>query len=172
MWPHVYIGKDGWLLAYYPNTEPSSKLVQWYGYQRDAISTTTLRDALIALGRNLSLDLSKIDAGITYYHFRYPDATKLIIAVDTVENGNDEFRYTIPTGIVLYDSAWSHHAEGAGYYGSRSSIDATDVYSAGSGTYSACRQMEPQYLNPSAPHNVAIAANAGWMGLAIVFLYR
>jgi len=170
MWPHLYVGKDGWLLAYYPKTEPTSKLVQWYGYQRDVINTTTLRDTLIAVGRSLSLDLSRIEPGIGYFHFQRPDATKLLIVVDT-EDGTDEFRYTIPSGVTLYDAAWSHYSAGA-RYGTASSIDGTGMYSAGGGTYVVCRNVEGQYLSPNAAHTVTISGNGGWAGFAIVFLYR
>jgi len=34
MWPHVWIDKSGWILAYYPKTEPTSRIMQWYGYQK------------------------------------------------------------------------------------------------------------------------------------------
>jgi len=174
MQPHVYIGKDGWLLAYYPNTEPTSYLFQWYGYQGGAVNTTTLRDALISLATSLHLDLSKIDAGISYFHFKYPDATKLIIAVDTT-GSNDEFRYTIPSGVALYTAAWSQHGEGvARYYGTQSSVDGKVLYSAGSGTYTICSEMAQEYTSPNAAHSVAMlrSGDAGWMGFAIVFLYH
>ena len=173
MWPHVYIGKDGWLLAYYPKTEPTSKLVQWYGYTRDAINTTTLRDTLISLARSLSLDISKMDAGLTYFHFQYPDATKLLIAVDT-EAGSDEFRYTVPSGVILYDAAWSHYSSAT--LRSNSSIDGTYICSRGDGnnyaTYISCDKVGGQFLTPGVAHNVAITCSYGWVGLALVFLYR
>jgi hypothetical protein len=170
MWPHVYIGKNGWLLAYYPKTEPMSKLVQWYGYQRDSISTTTLRDTLVTLGRTLSLDLSKFDTGISYFHFQHPDATKLLIAADTDPYG-DSFKYTVPSGITLYDAACSQYAVGT--YGNStgsSYIDGAVVFS-GKGTFVVCRQVEGQYLTPNTAHEVRIAGE-GLIGFAIVFLYR
>jgi hypothetical protein len=171
MWPHVYVSKDGWLLAYYPKTEPTSKLFQWYGYQRDVIGTTTLRDTLITLGRALSLDLSKIDTGMHYFHFQYPDATKLLFAVDTVGQDNDAFRYTIPSDVTLYDVSFSHYGVGVGGT-SISSIDGTNVLVGGAGTYVYCRQAEGQYLTPNAAHTANIYSSSGWAGLAIVFLYR
>jgi hypothetical protein len=181
MWPHAYISKDGWLMAYYPASEPSSKLFQWYGYQGGTVNTTTLRDVLISLATNLRLDQdqTKIETGLSYFHFQYPDATKLIIAVDTV-SGSDEFRYTIPSGVALYDAAWTHHAEGVtwdSYYsrgGTASTIDGKSLYSAGVGTYSVCYSMPQEYRSLNVAHNVAISQTGagGWMGFAIVFLYR
>jgi hypothetical protein len=176
MWPHVYISKDGWLMAYYPSSEPSSKLFEWYGYQRDVVGTTTLRDALMALGSNLSLDLSKIDTDIAYFHFKYPDATKLLIAVDTVASTGDEFRYTLPSGIVLYDAAWSCYS--AATFSASATLDSVSLASSSNSTLSArntytiCRQVQEQSLTRNAPHYVSIACSDGWLGIAIVFLYR
>jgi hypothetical protein len=182
MWPHVYIGKDGWLMAYYPASEPMSKLFQWYGYQGGTVNTTTLRDVLISLATNLHLEVSKTETGTSYFHFQYPDATKLIIAVDTAGgvNGNDEFRYTIPSGVALYDATWTHHAEGVtpdSYYnrgGTASTIDGKSLYSGSVGTYTACYSVPEQYRSLNVAHNVAISHSGagGWMGFAIVFLYR
>ena len=32
-YPHVYIGLDGWIVAYYSNTEQASRIMQWKGYE-------------------------------------------------------------------------------------------------------------------------------------------
>lgn len=179
MWPHMYIGKDGWLLAYYPKAEPTSYLFQWYGYQGGAVNTTTLRDALVSLATNLHLDQSTIETGISYFHFKYPDATKLVIAVDTVSGVGDEFRYTIPSGVALYTAACTHHAEGVtgSYYTpgqTVSSIDGKGLYSGGAGTYTFASEMAQEHVSPNAAHNVGISQSGtgGWLGFAIVFLYR
>lgn len=177
-WPHVYIGKDGWLMAYYPLSESVSHLFQWYGY-KGTVGTTTLRDALVFIANTLRLDVSKTEAGISYFHFQYPDATKLIIAVDTVSGGSDEFRYTIPSGVVLYEAAWTVHAEGVAwdsYYnrgGTSFSIDGNGLYSGGVGTYTVCFAVPPKYTSSKTAHGVEISQTGagGWMGFAIVFLY-
>jgi len=173
MWPHAYVGKDGWLLVYYPKIEPSSKLVQWYGYQRDVVNTTTLRDTLVSLSRDLGLDLAKIASTMGYCHFQHPDATKLLIVVDT-EEGNDSFKYTIPSGIRLDDAAWSHYGANIRSYGaSHSKVDGSDLFSAGTGTYEACGSLPGECLTPDAPHTANISRSGdGWVGLAIVFLYH
>ena len=173
MWPHAYVGKDGWLLVYYPKTEPSSKLVQWYGYQRDVVTTTTLRDTLVSLSRDLGLDLAKIASTMGYCHFQHPDATKLLIVVDTT-GAKDSFKYTIPSGIRLDDAAWSHYGTGigGGYAWSQSSIDSSQICGGGAGTYVLCGVVDGQYLTPDVPHDVLIETGSGWAGLAIAFLYH
>jgi len=177
MWPHVWIEKSGWILAYYPKTEPTSRIMQWYGYQRDVISTTTLRDTLIQICQKLGIGLANLDADMHYYHFQYPEATKILIAVDTT-SGSDTFKFTIPSGIALYDASWSHTASVGGCTfasdrWSESKIDGARLYRAGGGTYTACGTVDSQYLTPGSPHSVYIGgACSGWAGIAIIFIYQ
>lgn len=176
MWPHVYIDKNGWILAYYPKTEPTSRIMQWYGYQRDVITTTTLRDTLIQICQKLAIGLSNLDADMHYYHFQHPEATKILIAVDTT-SGTDTFKFTVPSGITLYDTAWSHYGAGvtSSTYSkrwSKSLIDGAGLYSGGYGTYIVCGSVEGQYLTPGTPHTVYIGCGSGWAGIAIIFVYQ
>lgn len=177
MWPHVYIDKSGWIMAYYPKTEPTSRIMQWYGYQRDVIATTTLRDTLIQISQKLAIGLSNLDADMHYYHFQHPEATKILIAVDTTSSGSDTFKFTVPSGITLYDTAWSHYGAGVTTHccvanWSESKIDGARLHRAGGGTYIACGTVEGQYLTPGTPHTVYIGCGSGWAGIAIVFIYQ
>lgn len=58
--PHMYVSQDGWVLAYYSKFAPSSRIMQWYGYEGGAITTTTLQDAISKLLTTLRIDYSKI----------------------------------------------------------------------------------------------------------------
>lgn len=176
MWPHAYIAKTGWILVYYPKSDPASKMVQWYGYERDVIRTTTLRDAVISLTRDLTLDVSKVDAGLQYYHFQYSQATKLLIVADTAE-GSDEFSYTIPNDLTVFDASFSHRGEGiGGCYSSDASaswIDGEEIARSGKGTYVLCGALQGKHRTPGSAHRASIARDCGaWVGLALVFLYR
>ena len=172
MWPHVYISSSGWIMAYYPKTEPTSRLVQWIGYQRDDITTTTLRDALIQVSQQIGISTAAVGSSMAYYHFRYPDATKLLIAVDTT-TGTDTFTYTIPFGLNLYEASWSHYALSLGTYDScYIDIDSARMYGGGSGTHLACGSLETQYTAPDIAHQVKIHCTRNWAGAAIVFLYQ
>ena len=173
MWPHAYVSKSGWLMAYYPKTEPTSKLMQWSGYQRDVITTTTLKDTLVTMCQKMALDPSKVDSDMSYYHFQYPDATKLLIALDTTD-GEDTFQFTIPPRLSLYEASWSHHAyDGSGSYAwSESKVDGTSLFRAGRGTYVHCGVLETQHTTPGAAHTVWVGRYNGWAGCAIVFLYN
>lgn len=171
MWPHAYISKSGWMMAYYSKTEPTSKLMQWSGYQRDVITTTTLKDALVTMCQKMALDPSKVDSDMSYYHFQYPDATKLLIAVDTTD-GEDTFKFTIPPRLSLYEASWSHHGSVGGYSWAESRIDGTSLGNRGSGTYVLCGVLDTQHTIPGSPHEVWVGRSGGWAGCAIVFLYN
>jgi hypothetical protein len=172
MWPHVYIDKNGWILVYYPKTEPMSRIMQWYGYQRDVITTTTLRDTVMQICQKLGINLPTFDTDMHYYHFQYPEATKILIAVDTT-SGSDTFKFTIPYGITLYDAAWSHYGAGIAWDGASDSlIDGARLHRGGKGTYMVYGTVEGQYLTPSTPHTVTFAGSKGWAGIAIIFIYR
>ena len=112
---------------------------------------------------------------MAYYHFRYPDATKLLIAVDTTTS-TDTFTYTIPFGLNLYEASWLHYADDAGYDGSYTDIDSERIYGGGSGRYSGryvvCGSLDTQYTLPDIAHQVKSFCNRGWVGAAIVFLHQ
>ena len=171
MWPHVYISSTGWIMAYFPKTEPTSRIVQWIGYQRDKITTTTLRDTLVTTIQKLGLSTATLSSSMSYYHFQFPGATKLLIAVDTTE-GTDTFTYTIPLGLSLYEASWSHYASGAhSYDGSHTDIDSVRMYSGGGGTYVGCGDLETQFRTPDSAHEVKVYCTRNWAGAAVVFLH-
>lgn len=169
MWPHVYITKSGWILAYYSKLDPTSKLMQWAGYQRDNLTTTTLRDALVLVCQQMALDPSKADSSLHYYHFQYPDATRLLIAVDSV-NGEDTFQFTIPAGLSLYEASLSHYYSGGDW--SETKIDGTRVLNTGSGTLVLNTGLAPQFRTPGIQHSVYLHNSYGWTGAGVVFLFR
>jgi hypothetical protein len=169
MWPHVYITKSGWILAYYSKLDPTSKLMQWAGYQRDNLTTTTLRDALVLVCQQMALDPSKADSSLHYYHFQYPDATRLLIAVDSVA-GEDTFQFTIPFELSLYEASLSHYYSGDNW--SETKIDGTRVLNTGSGTLVLNAGLAPQFRTPGIQHSVYLHNSYGWTGAAVVFLFR
>jgi hypothetical protein len=173
MWPHVYISSDGWVMAYYPKAEPTSRIIQWVGYQRDEITTTTLLDVLVQVCRQIGLSTATFESSVAYCHFQYPSASKLLVAVDTT-TGKDTFTYTIPFELNLSEASWSHYADGASSYygGTWVDIDGSRVNAGGEGTYVYCGTIETQYTAPDIAHEVTCYAARGWVGAALVFLYQ
>ncbi|MEN6369792.1 MAG: hypothetical protein ABFD77_08865 [Thermotogota bacterium] len=171
MWPHLYISRDGWMMAYYPRTDPTSRVVQWVGYQQGDMTTTTLRDALVQATQKIGLSTAAVISSMGYYHFQYPNATRLLVAVDTT-TGTDTFTYTIPSGLNLYEASWSHRAASVDYYGSYTDVDSVRLGSGGEGTYVVCGALQTQFLTPESAHMVTVYCRNGWAGTAIVFLYQ
>lgn len=102
--PTVYIHKDGWVMAYYRNTEPVSKLIDFRHYTGDANLPTKFEQVI-------NLVTSKIGAASTkptYYHFAYPNANKmLLIAEKAPRNTVDSFRVNLPTTFSYFEKSWS-----------------------------------------------------------------
>jgi len=115
-YPHVYIGLDGWIVAYYPNAEEASRIMQWKDYQNGTINTTTLNDAIDIMCDNIGVTYS---APIKYYNFEFPDANKMTVIAETLplsqsrKSCSNSFSVTIPG--ILYEGSYSVYKVGWGY---------------------------------------------------------
>lgn len=172
MWPHLYVSSSGWIMAYYPRTEPTSRMIQWIGYQRGDIGTTTLRDALVQASQQIGVNMTAVSSLMAYYHFQYPTATKLLIAVDTT-TGSDSFTYTIPSELNLLEASWAHYAYNLrSYDDSYMNIDSERHCTFdGGASQMSCDKIEIQYTSPGVAHTVSLYAESNWAATAIVFLY-
>ena len=104
-YPHVYVSTDGWIVAYYPDDRPSSWIVPWGDYAGGALSSTTLSKAV----GTVATAVGGTTTGLKYYDFRYPDATKMMIIVESITAGTNFFKVTIPTTFSTYAVDWSHY---------------------------------------------------------------
>ena len=110
-YPHVYVSTDGWVVAYYPNDRPSSWILPWADYSGGEISSTTLSKA----AGIVCSQIGGTTTGLKYYDFRYEDASKMMIIVESVKNGENFFKVTIPTSFATYAVDWSHYNDDQGY---------------------------------------------------------
>jgi len=116
---YLYADSDGWFVAYLPRSEPAVKIMQWLIVSDienpviTNISRTTLIDAL-----NMAKDLLGLNFPyINYYHFKYPEATKMLLFVKTVKNNVTEIvQFKIPQNYVLFEASFYHY--GVGIYSS------------------------------------------------------
>jgi len=109
--PHVYVSKDGWIVAYYPKDRSSGWIMPWGDYAGGALSSTTLSKAVGIVATAVGGTTNDLK----YYDFRYPDATKMMIIV---EFGNGEFfKMTIPTTYSVYAVDWSLYKVYCNYCG-------------------------------------------------------
>ena len=104
-YPHVYVSTDGWIVAYYPDDRPSSWIFPWGDYAGGALSSTTLSKAV----GTVATAVGGTTTGLKYYDFRYPDATKMVIILESITTGTDHFKVTIPVTFSTYAVDWSHY---------------------------------------------------------------
>jgi hypothetical protein len=119
--PHVYVNKEGWIVAYYSKDEPASKIMYW----GKVTVGTTLQEAIRQV-------LSPVKTEeIKYYNFKYPNANRIMMITETIEKGNqgDSINITIPQGLRLFEASWSLYSPSD--YSSWLQIDSTQIGSLG-----------------------------------------
>jgi hypothetical protein len=104
-YPHVYVSTDGWVVAYYPKERPSSWIIPWADYNGGTLSSTTLSKAIGIMAAGVGGSSS----GIKYYDFRSEDASRMMIILESVKDGESYFKLTIPTTFTTYAVDWSHY---------------------------------------------------------------
>lgn len=101
---HVYIHKDGWVLAYYLKADPVGKIFDWKSYNGVTINTTKLRNVLVAVASGAGSPFP----GATYYHFHFPNATKIMLIAEAQLNSRDDsFDINLPGTFAFYERSWS-----------------------------------------------------------------
>jgi hypothetical protein len=182
-YPHVYVNQNGWILAYYTKNSPSSLIMQWYVYEGGPITTTTLRDAIFNTCVAIRIDFSKIADKVGYYHFQYPEATKMLLVADLAPAGSpeDSFTYMIPLNVTLFEASWSHYDYGSltgesPSYGVRTVyidgkvVDEFRGYPTKGKPWLKYAECESAYTVPGAVHTVRIEIDC--QGFAMAFIYK
>jgi hypothetical protein len=117
---HCFVHKEGWIVVYYGNSEPTSKIIDWNWWSGGqlAASMNKLQAGLEKMGTALGLTLTNVRANAKYYDFRYPSATKFLLVIKTQTNaGTSSFNIELPDSFTFYHESWSHYAQvrGGGY---------------------------------------------------------
>lgn len=173
---HMYISTDGWVMAYYRNTEPTSKIFDWRHYDGSANLPNKL---------SLGLDIVAAEIGAVatpdYYHFNYPNATDLmLIAERTVTNNPDDFEINIPPTFSYYERSWSLASnanttnEKAWYY-----LNGTEIAAITSGNGFLWNYLDDTFsavqVPPDTLHTISLetryfdAGESAYGGLALVY---
>ncbi len=125
---HVYVSSDGWIVAYYLKDEPASKIMRWENYNGGAMPATKLEDSISKVSANIGVAYSTVEDDIKYYHFKYPNANRMMLIADRIDvDGTDTFQFKVPTNHTIYEGSWYHYAYDT--YGSNTKIDETEVSS-------------------------------------------
>ena len=172
---HVYVHTDGWIVAYYLAADPVGKIFDWRIYHdagRTTI-TTKLENTLILMATEAGVAFP----GGTYYDFRYPNATNLMLIAEWVQasgsGGVDSFEVNLPGTFVYDERSWSLGSEyfsGADYRLNGVLIYAGtgNDWSTAQGTLLATQLLPDQY------HNIELTQTGyttfyGYAGLGLIY---
>jgi hypothetical protein len=96
---HVYVNKDGWILAYYLKQDPAAKIVH---IKAGTITTTHLKNVVSLVAATAGSPFTDV----TYYDFRFPTANRMLLVYEDPDNGND-FTILLPTSFVISERSFS-----------------------------------------------------------------
>lgn len=107
---HCFVHKEGWIVTYYGQDEPVSKIVDWNLWEK---STSKLTKSKLQVGlEKITSALGVPVPSVSYYHFQYPNANKCMMILETqAGSGEDSFNVTIPNDINVSEQSWSHYSE-------------------------------------------------------------
>ena len=180
---HVYVHKEGWIVAYYLNDEPVAKIINWFEYQRPHprdITHTKLKDAVVKMcdgvGATLNWSYKK------YYDFRAPNANKMMFVTGAQRVGYERsstFKIKLPGDLLVCERSWSHFAANSSNSSSMS-IDENTINSFGpcrDGEVTKYGTLTQTQLKPEVFHTVRLEHDEGnWTTgesfSAIALLYR
>jgi hypothetical protein len=121
--PHVYVHKDGWILAFYfrfdysGNSIPAGKMLNVAGHTLD---NTLLSNTVSAVANAGYSSISET----YYYDFRYPAATHMLLIAEDDDNNGNYFTLQIPCSYIYYEKSWAlSDTNSANFY-----LNGTDFY--------------------------------------------
>jgi hypothetical protein len=104
---HVYVHRDGWILAYYLAADPVGKIYDWKAYHNSGRTTlSTKLENVVAVVANVA-GVPFSSANVTYYDFRYPNATHLMLIAEWGDWYRDSFQVRLPGSFTYYERSWS-----------------------------------------------------------------
>jgi hypothetical protein len=105
--PHVYVHKDGWIMAYYLRQDPISKIIDVKG---GTVSSTLLKTVVGVVASHAGVPFTDV----TYYDFRHPNATKMILVAEQYSAGDYTFFIKPPSSYGYFQSGWAVYRYGGG----------------------------------------------------------
>lgn len=113
---HCFVHKDGWIVVYYLNVEPISKIIDWSYYSAGMLTTTKLLRGLEWMGERLTANVTSAE----YYNFHHPYADKWMAIID-----DDSFNLKIPSEFTIFERSYSHFCDDKVEYGQITAIQLT-----------------------------------------------
>jgi len=166
---HVYVHVDGWILAYYLAADPVGKIFDWRDYHDGGQTdiTTKLENTLVVVAGEAGVPFT--DA--TYYDFRNPNATHLMLIAEWIYNSSDSFEINTPGSFAYYERSWSLGSNGYGSY----ELDGVTIKSHSTGWNTSQGTLTAAQLLPDQFHTIYVREESGsfqyyiYGGLALIY---
>jgi len=175
-YPHAFVHKDGWIVVYYLKVNPSNpgttgwigKIIDWQYYVNKQLTNNLLLKGLQTI--SAALGVSTADA--KYYHFQYPDATKLMIAIKgfAAYGPAQTFNIKVPDTLTIYERSWSLYSE-SDTWGAHLKIDDTVIHEAARRSYGG-PEITEIVLSPNVFHTVTVWADYTNGYACLLILYK
>ena len=166
---HLYIHKDGWVLAYYLAAAPAANIIDWARF--DGTTIVTKFDTVFQL---LAAQLAFTLPSPTYYDFRYPNANYLLLVAEST-NETDTFTVFLNEAISYYERSWSLSSEQYSAKYTLNSIEILNYRFSDSASSWDDREgtFTPIQLPVNATHTITVVIDPPWAtafgGLALVY---
>lgn len=134
---HVYVHKDGWIVAYYLKGEPAAKITDWINYGKGKGMEGTRLDACIFY---ISGTAEVPMKDVKYYDFRYPSASKIMIIAEAILSAKccgdfmETFKMRLPGELVFNERSYLFYSGGTGGYESYLFINDKEISKIRGGT--------------------------------------
>jgi hypothetical protein len=148
---HVYVHKDGWILAYYLKQDPAAKIVDIHA---NSITTTKLKNVVSLV----SSTAGQIFSDVFYYDFRNPAATNMLFVYEDNANGND-FNILLPSAYGILERSFS-----VSYQFNLNNVQLPEIFSGDAADYGI---ITPGQMAQDVTHKIEVN-NAG----VLVIIYR
>jgi hypothetical protein len=162
---HVYVDRDGWILAYYLAADPAAKIFDWRAYRASAETdlTTKLENTLARVATYAVVPYS----GCTYYDFRHPSATDLTLVAEWTYHGIDSFQFKLPGQFTYLEGSWS----AGGTWSVNYVLDGVSLFSQNPQTWLTTQgYLESHQMLLEVFHTVNVDGyQYGYGGLALVY---
>jgi hypothetical protein len=158
--PHVFVHKDGWILAYYLKEVSVAKIIDILSA---TVSTTNLHTVVSEMASAAGVPFTSVN----YYDFRYPNATHILMVGENDSSGTS-FTITLPSSYGYYERGWARD-----YYGSNSiklnGVGLPRSYYYGSPYFLSFGVITASQLLPDTEHTVEITTSGSYGVLIIVY---
>ena len=171
---NIYITSDGFIAAFYTDRDPVSRIISWSG---DKTVFSKFATAISYIGQSLRININYND--IKYYHYKYPDATRMLTAtqsvgettVDTYSYGN--LGFNIPSGATVYEVSYSFYLNDI-YNNQNGANIAIDTDTVDSKTYNGINyNFYNGYISTNTDHLLGIMSGPyAQAGVAMIIIYK